>query len=73
MLGEDFPLEVGDVGETAMLSLCAAGLVRTWTDKGTRLWQVQQAEILHGADTVHRDLLARQRAVLSSELCAGTQ
>jgi hypothetical protein len=48
MLGEDFPLEVGDVGETAMLSLCAGGLVRTWTDKGTRLWQVQQAEILHG-------------------------
>src|ERR1700752_1019860 len=36
MLGENFPHEVGDVGETAMLSLCAGGLVRTWTEKGTR-------------------------------------
>ena len=45
-MGDDVPLGAGDVAETAMLSLCAGGLVRTWTDSRSRLWRVREAEQL---------------------------
>jgi hypothetical protein len=45
---EDFPLQAGDSGTTAMLSLCAGGLVHTWTDAGSRLWSVREADFLRG-------------------------
>jgi len=33
-------IQPGDTFETAMLSPCVGGLVRTWTDSGSRLWGV---------------------------------
>jgi hypothetical protein len=41
---DGFPLRTGDTLTTAMLSLCAGGLLRTWTDDGPpRLWSVPDA------------------------------
>jgi hypothetical protein len=31
-----------------MLSLCAGGLLRTWTGAGSRLWSVRDADFLRG-------------------------
>jgi hypothetical protein len=45
---EHFPLQPGDSGTTAMLSLCAGGLLRTWTGAGSRLWSVRDADFLRG-------------------------
>ena len=48
-MAADPPLNVGDTGSLAMLSLCAGGLLRTWTDSGSSgLWTVEEAELLHG-------------------------
>ena len=61
---DDISLQAGDVIETAMLSLCAGGLVRTWTDSETRLWRVQQAERLHslqGTGVIGRTLREEKR------------
>ena len=47
VISQDVPLEPGDSGTIAMLSLCAGGLIRTWTDSGSsRLWSVQEADFL---------------------------
>lgn len=37
---DSLPVDVGDMLLTAMLSPCVGGLVRTWTDQGSDLWQV---------------------------------
>lgn len=39
----------GDVFETAMLSPCVGGLVRTWTSAGSRLWGVADPAALSSA------------------------
>ncbi|MDH2415295.1 hypothetical protein [Nocardioides sp. CER19] len=36
----DLPLQEGDTLVPAQLSPCVGGLVRTWTESGTRLWSV---------------------------------
>ncbi|MFZ0832875.1 MAG: plasmid pRiA4b ORF-3 family protein [Mycobacterium sp.] len=56
---EDLPLQPGDFGTVAMLSLCAGGLLRTWTDTGSRLWTVHDADLLReiqGTGTISRTL-----------------
>src|SRR5882757_9205865 len=71
---EDFPLQAGDGGTTAMISLCAGGLLRTWTDAGSRLWSVREADYLRGIQgtgvigrTVREDRRFREAAWLSSD------
>lgn len=44
----DVPFESGDTGTVAQLSLCAGGLLRTWTADGPpKLWSVSDATYLH--------------------------
>ena len=50
-------IEPGDTLETAMLSPCVGGLVRTWTDRGSRLWGVADPPSL--ASRMGRGILAR--------------
>jgi hypothetical protein len=38
----DLPLSAGDTLRPAQLSPCVGGLVRTWTESGTRLWSVPE-------------------------------
>lgn len=72
---EVFPLTAGDTGTLAMLSLCAGGLLRTWTDSGpARLWSVADADHLHAvlgtgtiARTVREEHRFREVAFLSEE------
>jgi len=46
-MSEGMPLKPGASGTVAMLSLCAGGLLRTWTGSGTsRLWSVHEADVL---------------------------
>jgi hypothetical protein len=72
-MGEDFPLAAGDTAMPAMISLCAGGLVRTWTDSDSSLWRVQEAEFLHdvqGTGVIGRTLREERRfreAALLSE------
>ncbi len=47
----------GDTLETAMLSPCVGGLVRTWTDHSSRLWGVAEPTIL--ASSMGRGVIAR--------------
>lgn len=53
-------IELGDIATTAQFSLCAGGVVRTWTDDGSsRLWSVADAERLRdlqGTGTIARTL-----------------
>lgn len=75
---QDFPLQAGDTGTVAMLSLCAGSLVRTWTDTGPgRLWSVADADYLHAvqgtgtlARTPREERRFREVALLSED--AGT-
>jgi hypothetical protein len=74
---EDFPLQAGDSGTTAMISLCAGGLLRTWTDAGSRLWSVHEADFLRGIQgtgvigrTVREDRRFREAAWLSDDSSA---
>ncbi|KUI22900.1 hypothetical protein AU193_09745 [Mycobacterium sp. GA-1285] len=59
-MSDDFPVQVGDTATVAMLSLCAGGLVRTWTDTGpSRLWSVTEPQrllALQGTGTIARTL-----------------
>ena len=50
-------IEVGDTLDTAMLSPCVGGLVRTWTDGGSRLWGVDDPAAL--ASMMGRGIIAR--------------
>jgi len=57
-----------------MISLCAGGLLRTWTDAGSRLWSVREADFLRGIQgtgvigrTVREDRRFREAAWLSSD------
>jgi hypothetical protein len=45
----DLPVDAGDTLLPAQLSPCVGGLVRTWTEQGTRLWSVPHDEVLVGA------------------------
>jgi hypothetical protein len=44
--GVDFGVEPGDILETAMLSPCVGGLMRTWTNERSRLWGVADPSTL---------------------------
>jgi hypothetical protein len=50
-------IEPGETLETAMLSPCVGGLVRTWTDHGSRLWGVADPSTL--ASSMGRGVIAR--------------
>jgi hypothetical protein len=50
-------IEPGEILETAMLSPCVGGLVRTWTDRGSRLWGVADPSTL--ASSMGRGVIAR--------------
>jgi hypothetical protein len=78
-MGEDFPLAAGDTAKTAMISLCAGGLVRTWTESESRLWRVQEAEYLHSVQgtgvigrTLREERRFREAALLSEDSGSGT-
>jgi hypothetical protein len=78
-VGEDFPLAAGDTAKTAMISLCAGGLVRTWTDSESRLWRVQEADYLHSVQgtgvigrTLREERRFREAAMLSEDNDSGT-
>lgn len=74
-MSENFPLKPGDTGTVAQLSLCAGGLVRTWTGDGpSRLWTVPDATHLHAlqgtgaiARTVREQNRYREVAILSED------
>ncbi|MEO3761040.1 hypothetical protein ABGB19_22495 [Mycobacterium sp. B14F4] len=71
-MAEGVALGAGDVVETAMLSLCAGGLVRTWTDGGSRLWRVREAALLHslqGTGAIGRTLREEGRFREVGMLC----
>ena len=55
--GSTLDIEPGDTLETAMLSPCVGGLVRTWTDQGSRLWGVADPSSL--ASQMGRGIIAR--------------
>lgn len=72
-MSNDFPLKPGDTGTVAQLSLCAGGLVRTWTDS-SRLWSVPDDEYLRsimGSGTIARTAREEHRfrevAILSED------
>jgi hypothetical protein len=78
-MGEDFPLAAGDTAMPAMISLCAGGLVRTWTDSDSSLWRVQEAEFLHDVQgtgvigrTLREERRFREAALLSEHRGSGT-
>jgi len=50
-------VEPGQTFETAMLSPCVGGLVRTWTEGGSRLWAVDNPAAL--ASAMGRGVIAR--------------
>lgn len=50
-------MKPGDTLETVMLSPCVGGLVRTWTDHGSRLWAVAEPSLL--ASSMGRGVIAR--------------
>ena len=50
-------LQPGEILETAMLSPCVGGLVRTWTDAESRLWSVPDPTSLQSY--LGRGLIAR--------------
>ncbi len=58
-MGQDSTLSVerGDTLEAAMLSPCVGGLVRTWTNAGSRLWGV--ADPLGLSSVMGQGLIAR--------------
>ena len=56
MIG-DVPLEPGAVLTTTVLGPCVGGVVRTWTDAGSRLWTPDDPAALR--DLMGRGLLAR--------------
>lgn len=70
-----FPLKAGDTGTVAQLSLCAGGLVRTWTHTGPpRLWSVPDAAYLQSvlgtgaiARTAHERNRFREVAIVSED------
>lgn len=70
-----FPLKTGDTGTVAQFSLCAGGLVRTWTDIGPpKLWSVPDAAYLHSvlgtgniARTAHERDRFREVGILSED------
>ncbi len=72
---QDIPLKPGDIGESAMLSLCAGGLLRTWTDSGPpRLWSVVESDQLRGIQgtgvigrTLREERRFREAALLYAE------
>lgn len=45
----EFPLHTGPTATVAMLSPCLGGLVRTWTEAGSRLWSLPADSYLDGA------------------------
>jgi hypothetical protein len=61
----ELPIGVGDTATVAMLSLCAGGLVRTWTDPGgSRLWSVSEPAALQsvlGTGTLSRTVREQGR------------
>lgn len=62
---DDIPLQPGNTMNTAMLSMCVGGLLRTWTEDGSsRLWSVQNPEVLHamqGAGLISRTMRRERR------------
>jgi hypothetical protein len=74
-VADEFPLKVGDTLSTAQLSLCAGGLIRTWTEDGPpRLWSIpdgQRLRSVQGAGAIARTLRADRRfrdiALLSAD------
>jgi hypothetical protein len=67
------PLDTGDTGTVAQLSLCAGGLLRTWPDTGpSTLWSVPDCAYLHSvlgigvvARTAHERNRFREVAIVS--------
>ncbi|WP_425953722.1 hypothetical protein [Xylanimonas sp. McL0601] len=66
-------LDVGSTLTPAMLSLCAGGLVRTWTEVGARLWSVEDDSLRTAmyegrlARTPREDRRFREVALLDEE------
>lgn len=71
----DVPLEAGDTGTVAQLSLCAGGLLRTWTEQGPpKLWSISDAQSLHSllgtgaiARAAHERSRFREVAIVSED------
>lgn len=69
------PLEAGDTGTVAQLSLCAGGLLRTWTADGPpKLWSISDATYLQSllgtgaiARTAHERSRFREVAIVSED------
>lgn len=70
-MAADFPVSIGDTAETAQLSPCVGGLVRTWTNGSSHLWSTPDADWLLGvqgtgmiARTLREDRRFREAALL---------
>src|SRR3954471_9414788 len=60
----DLPLDAGDTLLPAQLSPCVGGLVRTWTEQGTRLWSLPHDDVLvaaQGTGMLARSVRGEQR------------
>ena len=60
----DLPLDAGDTLLPAQLSPCVGGLVRTWTEQGTRLWSLPHDDVLvaaQGTGVLARSVRGEQR------------
>jgi hypothetical protein len=60
----DLPVDAGDTLLPAQLSPCVGGLVRTWTEQGTRLWSLPHADVLvaaQGTGVLARSARGEQR------------
>lgn len=60
----DLPVDAGDTLLPAQLSPCVGGLVRTWTEQGTRLWSLPHDDVLvaaQGTGVLARSVRGEQR------------
>jgi hypothetical protein len=77
MVGNEPPVEVGDIASTVMLSPCVGGLLRTWDESNdATLWSVPDADSLlsrQGAGLLGRSLREEGRFIESGLLVPNRQ
>lgn len=77
MVGNEPPVEVGDIASTVMLSPCVGGLLRTWDESNdATLWSVPDADSLlsrQGSGLLGRSLREEGRFIESGLLVLNRQ